>query len=197
LALAFGLHDKHVISLAMRMRLQLILPVVAVGLSVAFPSALLFRVTGGPISPGVWMSPLRLVFLAAMFVYLHGLWTYRHAYFAAAVATCFAAAGLGVSAPAIWQSLQLGWGASLDLGRRLVPRTGTHWGVLSVVSSFVLLALGVLSSVIKSRHLRSSMTVAWGGGSVVIASSSPPGGGGNPTGQDRSEDPSGEDQLMV
>lgn len=177
LALAFGLHDKHVFSLAMRMRLQLVLPAVAVALSVGFPSALMFPLFGSSIE----MSPLRLVFLAAVIVYVHGLLAYRHAYFAVATAACFAAAGLGVSLPAIWQSVQSGWSAGVDVGRRLIPRTSTHWGVLSVVASFVLLVLGAITSVMKGRSAVQSSTIA-------VANPLPPWGG-----EDRFDD----DQLMV
>jgi hypothetical protein len=173
LALAFGLHDKHVFSLAMRMRLQLALPVAAVALSVGFPSALMFPLHG------ISMSPLRLVFLAAVIVYVHGLFTYRHMYFLLATAGCFAAAGLGVSLPAIVQSVQTGWSSVVDVGRRLIPRTSTHWGVLSVVASFLLLVLGAIASVMKARQAHSA---------IAIAPTLLPGGG-----EDRFDD----DQLMV
>jgi len=168
LALAFGLHDKHMVSLAMRRRLQLWLPVVAVAMSVGFPSALMFPLFGS----SVWMSPLRLVCLAAVIVYVHGLITYRHALFAIATASCLTAAGLGVSAPAIGQSLVGGWSVAVDITRRLVPRTSTHWGIVSVVAAFVLLILGAIISVLKTRQIRDSAE-----GAASFAPTLLPGGG--------------------
>jgi hypothetical protein len=175
LALAFGLQDKHIVSLAMRMRLQLLLPMLAVALSVGFPSALMFRLFG---SSGAWMSPLRLAFLGAVIVYVHGLFTYRHAYFAIATAGSFAAAGLGVSAPAIWQSLSSGWWITVDVGRRLVPRTSTHWGIVSLVGAFVMLALGAITSILKARQLRSTLGGGGGGGGPTSFATTVLSGGG-------------------
>src|SRR2546423_1292285 len=80
LAVAIGGYDRHVASLGARMRAQLLLPVLAVLMSVSFPSSLVFPAAPGAISIG--MSPLRLALLATALVYFHGFWLHRHVYFA-------------------------------------------------------------------------------------------------------------------
>jgi hypothetical protein len=76
-----------------------------------------------------------------------------------------------VSAPAIWQSVQSGWSASVEAGRRLVPRTSTHWGIVSVAGAFVMLALGAITSIVKTRQTRPAIGAADAGTTLL------PGGG--------------------
>ncbi len=144
LAVWVGRYDWHVSTLAWRMRMQLVLPFTAVMLAaIKFPPELLFEVMG------VWVSPLRLAALGATLAYIDGWFLHRHAYFAAAAILCLVGAGLGVSVKDMNRN-------TLDFMRfwlvgisRLVPKTASQWGVVSVVGAFVLLAMGAGLSLLK------------------------------------------------
>lgn len=154
LAVWVGRYDWHVSTLAWRMRMQLVLPFTAVMLAaIKFPPELLFEVMG------VWVSPLRLAALGATLVYIDGWFLHRHAYFAAASLLCFVGAGLGVSVKDMNRN-------TLEFIRfwlvgiaRLVPKTASQWGVVSVVGAFILLAMGAGLSLLKG-----SPTAKDGGG---------------------------------
>ncbi len=151
LAVWVGRYDWHISTLAWRMRMQLVLPFTAVMLAaIKFPPDLLFDVMG------VWVSPLRLAALGATLVYIDGWILHRHAYFAAASILCLVGAGLGVTVKDMNRN-------SLEFIRfwligiiRLVPKTASQWGVVSVVGAFVLLAMGASLSLMKGVRVQRS-----------------------------------------
>jgi hypothetical protein len=143
LAIAVGSYDRHVKSLAARMRAQLMLPQLGLLLSIGFPSALVFT------TAGVTFSPLRLTLLAMALVYAHGFWMYRHAYFAWGALVSLGTAGLGWSMQSIADNIEMAYQQVMALLRRLLPRTSTHWGVMAIAASFVLLVMGAMVSMLK------------------------------------------------
>lgn len=130
LAIAIGASDRHVRNVALRMRLQLLLPILAIALAAASPTpSLEFLVAG------ITINPLRLTGLGAVIVFVHGLIIHRHPYFGIAGMLCLGGAGAGESPRAILDNI---W--------RLIPRTIHGWGAVSVAFSFVLLGIGWMLS---------------------------------------------------
>lgn len=140
-AVLAGHADRHVVHMAARMRLHLVLPFAAIALSaIPFPRDLIFPMLG------LDMSPLRLVLLVSAITYLDGLLLHRHGHFAWAAGMCLALAGMGSSVGAINDNAVQVAKSSSNALRKLIPKTLREWGVLSVGASFVLLALGALVS---------------------------------------------------
>ena len=140
-AFAVGRCDGLISSLAMRMRVQLALPVLAVVLcTFNVPEKLVFGVAHVP------FSPLRLTMMAAAVVYLDALWLYRHLLLALAVLVCGTGMVLGYSVVGIKRSLFSVVRWCVDVVDRLTPRTLHDWGVVSIGAAFVLLALGAMVS---------------------------------------------------
>jgi hypothetical protein len=141
LAVAVGRCDEHIATLSWRMRLHLMLPLVAIMLS-AFevPRSMIFDLHGAAI------SPLRLAFFGAMLVYLDGLWLHRHILFACSAIFCAGGIFMGHSTQSINDNSMRAVGRSSDLLGRLIPRTLQQWGAYSVVAAFLLLGLGALIS---------------------------------------------------
>jgi hypothetical protein len=144
-AICVGMLDGHVHTLALRMRSQLVLPLVAIAFSLRFSPDLI--VAFGPIG----LSPLRFAFAGATAVYLHGLWLHRHAYFAIASTICLASIGLGASPGMAAQNFIAVWNGLVAMVRRVYPQTTSDWGVLSVIASFVLLLLGAAVSIVRGQ----------------------------------------------
>jgi hypothetical protein len=144
LAVCIGSLDTHVQTLALRMRTQLALPLLAIAVSLQFSRDLLFHL--GPLQ----LSPMRLAFTGTPLVYLHGLWLHRHIYFAIASAICLAFIGVGVSLDAARQSIEFIWNWLASTYRRLETSTASDWGVLSIIASFVLLLIGAAVSILRS-----------------------------------------------
>ena len=143
LAMALGAYDRHVISLATRMRAQLALPMLAILLSWDFPSGLTFKLAGMSI------SPLRLALAGATLVYVHGLWLHRHIYYAWAACACVLTSLFGPSPQDIGQNMTYVGRETKDFSWSLIPRTVRDWGIASIGASFVLLAIGALVSLFK------------------------------------------------
>lgn len=143
LAVAIGASDYHVRHLSARMRTQLLLPMLAILVSLLHSYRLEFPLGGVP------MTPLRLTLLAAAGVYFHGLLVHRHAYFAMAGSMCLMTAGIGHSPGAMVENTVSRGDRLLEWIWKLVPRTLTQWGIISVIASFILLALGLLLSLLK------------------------------------------------
>jgi hypothetical protein len=143
LAVAIGASDYHVRNLALRMRVHLLLPALAIALSMPDRSAM--NVEWLSIS----FSPLRLAMFGAAMSWLIGAILHRHIYF-------LLAATMVATASAFGSSVELIFGNLFSLQRsvsqgfwRLVPRTVAQWGVVSVVASFLLLGLGALQSMLR------------------------------------------------
>ena len=126
-----------------RVRGQLVLPALAVLMSVNFPDELVYAMTGPD-----W-SPLRLVLLAAALVYADGWFVHRNGAFAYAAGLCMLGFGMGPSVADMDRTASAAAERSQSLADRLTPRTPQQWGVVSVVASFMLLGLGFLVSLLK------------------------------------------------
>jgi hypothetical protein len=141
MAVAIGHCDRHVASLAWRMRMQLALPFVAVAMSaIKFPPSMVFAL--GPVQ----ISPLRIALAGATVVYLDGLWLHRHVLFAWAAGMSTAGLFMGHSVRAINDNSMQMAQKSADAVDRLIPKTLFDWGVVSIAAAFVLLGLGALIS---------------------------------------------------
>jgi hypothetical protein len=124
------------------MRLQLVLPFVAVALSaIKFPPELIF-----PITPGIDASPLRTALIVASVVYLEGFWQFRQVWFAIGSGTCVMLAAMGHSVVAINNNSIRVAQTGASAFDRLVPKTLAEWGTYSIGLSFVLLAIGAMIS---------------------------------------------------
>jgi hypothetical protein len=145
LAIALGTYDRHVINLTFRIRAQILLPIIAIILSLGSPPQLDFTIFG------IYLTPLRLVFATATLVYVQGYWFHRHAYFAWAACICIVLGGLGATRTMIMNNLSLLAHQSKETSSKLIPDNQTQWGVLAVTASFVLLVLGALVSLLKSH----------------------------------------------
>ena len=150
LAVVAGSCTRHVLPLDLRVQAQLALPLVAIAVSaVNAPAEMIFRLWPGAAPMFAGVSPLRLILFAAAMVYLEGLWRFRHAYFGFAAAGCLMLGGMGHSVGSINDnSVHLAKASSHAL-HRLVPKTLFAWGLVSVIASFVLLALGAMTSMIR------------------------------------------------
>ena len=144
-----GRYDWHVSTLAWRMRMHLALPFAAVALAaIAFPSKwqspdLTFDVLG------LTFSPLRLTLLGAAAVYADGFVLHRHVYFLIGAIGCFLASGLGPSVKEMNRNTASFFEYWLESIGKLIPRTASAWGVVSVIGAFVLLAMGAGLSLLK------------------------------------------------
>jgi hypothetical protein len=143
LALAIGAYDWHVSSLAIRMRAQLALPVLAMLLSMTCPSALTMKIDG------VALTTLRWTAVATILVYLEGFWLYRHLYFAWGAVTLLLAAASGADVASIQATASSFAQCIARTARRLAPRSSTDWGIIAIGASFVLLGIGALVSMLK------------------------------------------------
>jgi hypothetical protein len=149
LAVAIGASDWHVRNVTARMRIQLLLPLLAIAIAMHQRSGLSFDID--PFT----VSPLRLTLLAAILVYVHGLLVHRHPYFGIAGTVCLCAAGLGESPATMSNNVVKVGDKSARAVWRLVPRTLSEWGVVSVATSFVLLGIGLAISLFKPNHKES------------------------------------------
>jgi len=142
LAVLAGHADEHMGTLGRRIRLQLVLPFVAVALSaIKFPHDLIFAIT-----PGIDASPLRTALIVASVVYLEGLWQFRQAWFGVASSLCIAAATMGHTVGSINDNSLRVAQTGASAFDRLIPKTLSEWGMYSIGLSFVLLAIGALIS---------------------------------------------------
>jgi hypothetical protein len=144
-----GRYDWHVSTLAWRMRMHLALPFAALALAaIAFPAKwhspdLTFQLLG------LTFSPLRLTLLGAAAVYADGFVLHRHVYFLIGAIGCFLASGLGPNVKEMNRNTVSFFEYWLESIGKLIPRTASAWGVVSVIGAFVLLAMGAGLSLLK------------------------------------------------
>jgi hypothetical protein len=143
LAVAIGASDRHVRNLTARLWIQLVLPVLAIVLASEYLPKLNFDMNG------IAMTPLRLVLFGAAAVYLHGLLVHRHPYFAIAGLCCVGAGGFGETPENIGRNVASVSQSTAKGAWNLIPSTRDAWGIVSVAASFVLLALGMVISLLK------------------------------------------------
>jgi len=122
------------------------LPTAGVLISMDVPAELV--VSG---ATGLVLSPLRATLFGAGLAYLLAFRLHRWKAFAWGGGLCLASAVAGHSVSAIAWSLGSLCRLVLLGARRALPRTTTQWGLLAVVSSFVLLAFGALVSLVRAR----------------------------------------------
>jgi hypothetical protein len=147
LTVACGALPEELLRYRKRVQLQICLPLAAVAMSAAFPTHLEFGPTH--LMP---LTPLRLALVAAAVACLHGLCTGRQPIFAWMSLACLLTASMGSSAAAIVQNLIQVNRRAAEAVEAIAPRRALHWGVMSMMLSFALLALGWLVSLWKSRH---------------------------------------------
>lgn len=122
-----------------RLRTQILLPALAILLSLGQAEALAFPLLG---TRGPWISPLRLAALGAAAAWTILAWRNGHRWLVALAA----AVGLGGLAGGSVGSIAEAVAAGVRLLGRLVPRGALGWGVTGVVGGFVFLALGAWNS---------------------------------------------------
>ena len=146
LAVALASLQGNVMRFRKRMRAEVMLPMAAIVISAPFPTALVW----GPedVAP---MTPLRLVLLASALVYVHGFVRFRQVAFAWMSGACLLLASLGSSVSAIIDNIMIFNRTAMGLTKSLAPRRTVHWGVVSVVVSFMLLAIGMVLSMKKGE----------------------------------------------
>lgn len=145
LSAAIGASDWHVRTMTTRVRTHLLLPLVAIFMSLGEFPRLEFMLDGAVI------SPLRLTLVWAAIVYWYGMFLHHHIVFGVAGILCIGMAGMGHSPEAIRANNDAARSWVIKLLRSLIPRTVRAWGILSVMASFVLLGLGLILSLFRLR----------------------------------------------
>jgi hypothetical protein len=125
-------------------RLQFCAVVGAIWLSINFPRALTFELSPG----GLIVSPLRLVLVGAGMICMYFLWRNDRLIFLWTALICVAAALLGPDVQSIYLNLV-----------RQAPRTTLQWGLTSIATSFMLLAVGGILTMKKAHLVRQQQTV--------------------------------------
>ena len=146
-AVAAARFDRHVSTLATRMRLSMALPFAAVALA-----AIDFSKDKGAGVSLTAVSPLRLVLIASALVYFDALMLFRAMHFAVAGLFCLASAGMGHSVSAINENSVAAsrwWWLGM---RKLIPSTVKQWGMASVAASFLLLVAGAMVSLLRKEQ---------------------------------------------
>ena len=153
LAVALGSLEGSVMRFRKRMRAELALPMAAIVISAPFPTALVW----GPahLAP---MTPLRVVLLASAMVYSHGMLRFRQSAFAWLSVGCVLLASLGSSIGAMLDNVMIFNRTAMSVTKTVTPKRTAHWGVVSVVVSFMLLGVGMLLSVKKTEELKDEGT---------------------------------------
>jgi hypothetical protein len=154
LAIALASLEGSVMRYRKRMRAELALPMAAIVISAPFPGALVW----GPahLAP---MTPLRLVLLASAMVYSHGMLRFRQTAFAWMSVACVLLASLGSSVGAMLDNIMIFNRSAISATKSVTPKRTVHWGVVSVVTSFMLLAVGMLLSMKKTEEQHEEGTV--------------------------------------
>ena len=140
---------------------RLVLPVLALGLSLGNPPELAFHVG----AVGRAIGPVAVAGLAAYLAYAY-CFAFRYIAWFAGVAVLAVAAGLfgpsvehtvrfaDAGVEGTWRAggSAVTWG--LGMVRRIVPRTGVGWGIVATAGSFVFLGMGWVLSLRKGRGVR-------------------------------------------
>jgi hypothetical protein len=149
LALGFAIFaarcDRHEFTRLARLQFHTLLPGIAIFLSLSHDSFYSFQFAGT-----AW-TPMRLAFLAAAFVYIDGLFVFQRKLLALPIAACLALASLGSSPQAIATNATQSATHTSSLLGRILPTTVTQWGILAMVGSFFLLAIGAAISLNRDR----------------------------------------------
>jgi hypothetical protein len=126
-------------------KLQMSLIVLAALVSLTAPRELSFA------SAGMALSPMRLTLLAATVVCIAAFLHHRRWAFAFAAAICLTVAAMGHTLERVRESLNAISEFISKLANAMVPTTPMGWGVVAVIASFVLLAVGAMISLRKGE----------------------------------------------
>lgn len=146
LSAGIGVMDTHAGTLAARLRTQLLLPVVALLMSISFPNSMLFDAAFHALSP--W----RCATLGMIAVYLHGFWAHGQMHFFISACLVFFAYTLGATSKLVLDNLLRAVSVGSDVASKTAPKSSTDWGVLAVIASFALLVIGAIVSLRKSSR---------------------------------------------
>jgi hypothetical protein len=119
-------------------------PAAAILMSLGAPQGLVVTGVGG-----LLLSPLRVAVVAAGLTYLLAFRIHRSPVFAWCAGLCLLGAGAGHTVAAMASTFVSLARTVLSWSGRLVPRTASQWGVVTVGLSFVLLALGARKSLLR------------------------------------------------
>jgi hypothetical protein len=143
LSVVIGTSDHHVRHLAMRMRVQIVLPMIAILFSTENPNALMFVLHNSAI------TPLRAAFAGALVVYVVGVIVHLHLSFFVATLAGAGLIVLGKDARAMSDNFQDFLTFVAQTIDALIPTTLRAWGLISVITAFLMLGAGVFSSLRK------------------------------------------------
>lgn len=143
LGLAVALQAAFLLPRSAVAKLQLTLMVFAIGLSLHDSSSLSFS------AAGLWLSPMRLTLLAACAVSILAFMRHRRPIFACFAAACAVTASLGHTLEGDRQTLAVIARFLVRAGNAMIPTTPMGWGIVAVIASFILLAVGALFSLRK------------------------------------------------
>jgi hypothetical protein len=144
LALAMSLLEGPRLQRYLISRLQFSTVAAAIWLSLDFPRALTFEL----FPAGLIISPLRLVLIGSGVICMYLLWRNDRLIFMWTALICFAAALLGPDVQSIYLNLV-----------RQAPRTTLQWGLTSIATSFLLLAIGGILTMKKVHLVRQRQVV--------------------------------------
>lgn len=140
LGLAVALGAAPILSRSAVAKLQMSLIVLAGIVSLTAPRELSFSFLG------MALSPMRLTLLAATAVAIAAFLRHRRWAFACAATLCAATAAMGHTLERVRESLNAIGEFISKVANAMVPTTPMGWGVMAVVASFVLLAVGAVVS---------------------------------------------------
>jgi len=101
------------------------------------------------VTSGIWFSPLRVTLMAAMMIALWSAIRYRQWAFVFAAGGCAVVAVLGHTAGQARQTFIAMLERIGEFTRAMIPTTPMGWGIIAVVTSFILLGLGAVVSLRK------------------------------------------------
>ncbi|HEY8665239.1 MAG TPA: hypothetical protein VIL86_01180, partial [Tepidisphaeraceae bacterium] len=134
--------------------LPLALPAAAALLSLSFPEALLIGH-----NPYWALSPLRLALVGAMLTYVDGFILHRQVVYLYGGVMALIGVCLGPTTAAISGNVVGMETKSVSGARRLVPHGSGEWGAVAIAASFVLLGIGALVSLFKSKAVTAEQEV--------------------------------------
>ena len=125
--------------------LQTITPALAVALSASFPSELSIPLFTDP-QPALFISPLRFILLAAAVSYTTLAAQHHRAILLSPAATALAIIPLGHNPSTIANTIEQMLEKLADFATRLLPTTPIGWGILCIITAFILILAGTLRS---------------------------------------------------
>lgn len=149
LAVALARADARVASLELRLRAQILLPIVAMILASTGgqPHSLVFDLGG------VTFSQLRLTAMGSVLVLVHAFARFRLVAFAVLATLALTAGMLGANWDVIRHNSRLLLVLTVQWLDAMRPKTAAQWGVVAMVGAFCSLGVGAMISLRKPRAL--------------------------------------------